>query len=378
MIKIKRSHLYIFMVVLFAATFAGLNLKYDRYYRVPGITNEYRSLIDEYLSSDEKKLLIKNCIPVNSFAAYLQQPHFRLANYEYYNQITDYSSYGSMDRMLCVVNEIVETLGNQKYEQEEIQQIFSSITSGDILEDYIQNEGIFNYNYMDIYIEARKYTDDEDYINKVNTIMSYYDETYFKQEEYYSLITELIEDYSLDDIEEIILYKENHPDCNIVLHPADYLTVLNENDYIGNYEPRNLVITEDMPRLVYFTYLTQEAYDNYVEMYNAYLDCTVDGNNQMIIVCGYQSAEDLSLIEDKDCEMQLGNTIHIKEYGYTDERFNETFVREWLKANAYQYGYVQRYSSEDKEYIYRYVGKELAMEMHNQSLTLEDYLNQIS
>ena len=58
-------------------------------------------------------------------------------------------------------------------------------------------------------------------------------------------------------------------------------------------------------------------------------------------------------------------------------------VYDWLAENAYKYGFILRYPP-DKEYItgidyepwhYRYVGTETASEIHERSITLEEYLN---
>lgn len=78
-------------------------------------------------------------------------------------------------------------------------------------------------------------------------------------------------------------------------------------------------------------------------------------------------------------EHETGLAIDFSDEGHYDE--NEK-MWEWLKNNAYKYGFILRYP-EDKYEItkidyepwhYRYVGKKSAKEMANKNLTLEEYL----
>ena len=78
-------------------------------------------------------------------------------------------------------------------------------------------------------------------------------------------------------------------------------------------------------------------------------------------------------------EHETGLAIDFSDEGHYDE--NEK-MWEWLKNNAYKYGFILRYP-EDKYEItkidyepwhYRYVGKKVAKEITNKNLTLEEYL----
>lgn len=78
-------------------------------------------------------------------------------------------------------------------------------------------------------------------------------------------------------------------------------------------------------------------------------------------------------------EHETGLAIDFSDEGHYDE--NEK-MWEWLKNNAYKYGFILRYP-EDKYEItkidyepwhYRYVGKKAAKEITNKNLTLEEYL----
>ena len=78
-------------------------------------------------------------------------------------------------------------------------------------------------------------------------------------------------------------------------------------------------------------------------------------------------------------EHETGLAIDFSHEGYYDEN-NQMW--NWLKNNAYKYGFIQRYP-QNKENItgisyepwhYRYVGKKAAREITNQNITLEEYL----
>ena len=58
-------------------------------------------------------------------------------------------------------------------------------------------------------------------------------------------------------------------------------------------------------------------------------------------------------------------------------------AQKWLMANSWKYGFILRYPADKtnvtgiiyEPWHYRYVGKELAKELYESGLTLEEYLN---
>ena len=44
--KLKRWHLYLIVTLCFITAFVSINRKYDRFYRVNGINNDNRALIE--------------------------------------------------------------------------------------------------------------------------------------------------------------------------------------------------------------------------------------------------------------------------------------------------------------------------------------------
>ncbi len=63
--KLKRWHLYLIVTLCFVMAFVAINRKYDRFYRVNGINNDNRALIEMYLDDDEQEYLVENAIPVD-------------------------------------------------------------------------------------------------------------------------------------------------------------------------------------------------------------------------------------------------------------------------------------------------------------------------
>ncbi|WP_203340434.1 M15 family metallopeptidase [Planococcus beijingensis] len=85
-------------------------------------------------------------------------------------------------------------------------------------------------------------------------------------------------------------------------------------------------------------------------------------------------------------EHQTGLAFDIGEAGqeqhWASSSFGDTEGGKWLKAHAHEYGFILRYP-EGSEHItgymheawhFRYVGKEIAEEIHQKGITLEEYL----
>jgi len=79
------------------------------------------------------------------------------------------------------------------------------------------------------------------------------------------------------------------------------------------------------------------------------------------------------------CEHELGLAVDInadKEQSSNEEVYN------WLAENAWRYGFILRYlkGKEDitgidyEPWHYRYVGKEVAKEIYEEGITLEEYV----
>lgn len=126
------------------------------------------------------------------------------------------------------------------------------------------------------------------------------------------------------------------------------------------------------------TLLGVSGYRNYNYQINVY--------NNSVHRNGKEHA-DKYVAQPGSSEHQTGLAMDIvsTEYINLDEDFVNTKAYKWLKENCYKYGFIIRYPKE-KEYItgykfepwhIRYVGVEVATEIMNRGITLEEYLQEI-
>lgn len=115
------------------------------------------------------------------------------------------------------------------------------------------------------------------------------------------------------------------------------------------------------------------SYDDQDELYNAYIkEYGYAYTKQYCSVPGYS-------------EHQMGVSVDLTSLsvlnGYYGT-FGETDEYEWCVKNAYKYGFILRYPEKDSDltgtanepWHFRYVGKEIAEEMHEDKMTLEEYI----
>ena len=87
-------------------------------------------------------------------------------------------------------------------------------------------------------------------------------------------------------------------------------------------------------------------------------------------------------------EHELGLALDIVDINYQNltEKQETMPAQQWLMANSWKYGFILRYPNEKSEitgiiyepWHYRYVGIELAKEIHDSGLCLEEYLQQLT
>ena len=101
--KLKRWHLYFIATLCFLLAFSALNFKYDKFYRVNGINNDNRALIEMYLDDNEQEYLIENGIAVSEFIDYIEYDEFHLQYYQYYNLLRKAKKYNDLTVLLIVL-----------------------------------------------------------------------------------------------------------------------------------------------------------------------------------------------------------------------------------------------------------------------------------
>ena len=87
-------------------------------------------------------------------------------------------------------------------------------------------------------------------------------------------------------------------------------------------------------------------------------------------------------------EHELGLAVDIVDVNYQtlDKKQEDTAAQKWLMENSWKYGFILRYPNEKSDvtgiiyepWHYRYVGKELAEELHDSGLCLEEYFDSLT
>lgn len=173
-----------------------------------------------------------------------------------------------------------------------------------------------------------------------------------------------------------------------------YLILVNKYNYLkDNYIPKNLV--QISSKYGVSSKVEKTTYEQFIKMYN---DAKQEGLN-LYIRSPYRSyytqaslynnyvANDSKANADTYSarpgysEHQTGLAIDITNPSSSLGSFENTKESEWLKNNAYKYGFILRYPK-GKEYLtgymyeswhYRYVGLKTAKIIHDNNLTFEEY-----
>ncbi len=111
------------------------------------------------------------------------------------------------------------------------------------------------------------------------------------------------------------------------------------------------------------------SYENQEAIYNDYKNISLKYADQYAARPGYS-------------EHQTGLSLDITSWEHPGQKaFTESAEYEWLKNNAYKYGFILRYP-EGKENItgynteswhFRYVGNEVAKQIYNEGITFDEY-----
>lgn len=378
--KVKTWHLFLVIVILFGCSFYVVNLKFDKFYRVNGINNDNRVLIEKYLDENEQTYLIDNQISIDLFIDYIENDQFYLQHYQYYNYLKESKRYTKENDILEIGNSLATRL-NYLYKDNAIIQAKTLIDTS--LETAFLNEENFSFDYIELYTMIKRLYDENDF--------SYIDDTqlyverlhqlgFVKSEDVQARFEMLTTGYTKNSLQ-ALLTKELPSGVQIVYDPYALSTLVDEQHYIGEYEPAGLLLTQDIPRVRYAMYLQSDAYHALVSMYQD-LSKEYSGFLLREAYIGVQSLEDKKV---GYTEEQLGLTIQVTQSQTAYKDFENTDMAKWLEKHAYEYGYILRYprgkaSITNQNYdahTYRYVGKSLAKSLHEASLTLEEYQSQV-
>lgn len=163
----------------------------------------------------------------------------------------------------------------------------------------------------------------------------------------------------------------------------------------AEYKPEDLVNVSN-----WYCYgenqLVKEAYESFISMFNK----AKEENIKLIINSSYRDyqsqeatynsikkssgtkAADNKAARPGHSEHETGLAFDIFSPGNTStENFKDSEAYRWLKENAQEYGFIERYP-ENKEYLtgynfeswhWRYVGKDIAKQIHEEQITYDEY-----
>ncbi len=376
--KIKIWHLFLIITLLFGCSFYVVNQRFDKFYRVNGINNDNRVLIEKYLDEDEQTYLIDNQISIDLFIDYLTYDDFYLPYYQYYNALSDSSNYDSIDEVLDVGNQLADRLtylySNKAYD-------YADILINDGLELAFLNQENFNFDYIEYYVLLKPLYDEDDYnyVIDCETYLAYFQNDGIDADQLLTIMSSLTSTYNKDTLNELLTTQLSES-AQVVYTPDDITCLVDGNHYIGQYEANDLILCQDISRVRYTMYLRKDAYNALKEMYD---EISTFNNNFLLreAYISYDSLDD----EAGYNEFQLGLSIDVGEIGISYSDFEITELSSWLEENAYKYGFVLRYPKQKASitnhsydaHIYRYVGEEIATYMYENNLTLEEYLGSL-
>ena len=377
--RLKTWHLFALVIVLFTASFYYINIKYDRFYRVKGINNENRQLIEKYLTSSEQDYLVENQIPIAKFIKYIKYKDFKLKNYQYYNLLQDTDRYSSKKTVIQTGNAIVDALSS-RYDSN-FYKLAQTIIENDLEYGLIhskdfKDENIIYYGLMRPLYSAKDIsyiTDTATYLDDL-ALRNVYDDDAL------SFFTAVCAEYKKNSLK-TLMQESNDTNVELITRPAGTDLYLNSNKYIGSYVPESLVLLQDVSRLKYGMYLRYDAYHALLK-----LNAAIKKQSSCLVVYqAYTSYKQLAEGARGHDEFQLGLsvkfTVNNEDYKY----FDKTPESQWLVKNAYKYGFVLRYPKDKVKvtkhaydaHIYRYVGTRLAEKMHEDNLALEEIHKQM-
>lgn len=368
----KRWYLFLIVIVIFIATFYKINLNYDRFYRVNGINNDNRVIIEKYLSKEDQNFLVENQISITKLIDYMSVDHFNIRNYQYYNLLIDTKRYTNKNILISTGNALKEKL--TKKISSNAFSLASSLINNNLEAGYL-NDDSFNFDYLNIYIALKPLYSDLRYIEDTKQYVEELTDEKMNMKQIEDMLQTAVSDYNRGSLKTLIM---NAGISRRIIHPSSVTAVVDENSYIGSYEPARLVLIENIHRMKYVMYLENNSYYALASLYKAMGNLS----KTLVVRKAYISYNYLPASQQGHSEYQLGNTVEFTDSSYNYKDFSDSETSRWLEAHAHEYGYILRYppnkaSSTNKSHdahVYRYVGKKAAKEIHDSQSTLNDYV----
>jgi D-alanyl-D-alanine carboxypeptidase len=204
------------------------------------------------------------------------------------------------------------------------------------------------------------------------------------------------------DLEKVIIYVniglDNDYYTNVKDSPNKYTNTVLSNKYyfLGeDYEPKNLTLIDSKYAVSNDKYMEKDAA-------NAFTNLAKDAKSEGYTILAsstyrsykyqtglYNRYKEQDGKEKADTysaragysEHQTGLAVDVTNGSVSYTKFGTTKEFDWMKKNAYKYGFILRYTKEtefitgymNEPWHYRYVGKEIAEYIQNHPMTYEEY-----
>lgn len=312
--KLRRRHVFIYILAISFITLFVLFLSFDKWARNDTITYKNRDIIEKYLDDRSQKFLLENNIDVDLFIDFINEKNFVIENYEYYNLVAQYNHKLSNKEVVYYGNALMKDNFKLKFLTTNFENKVYSIEqllSLASLSESLEKKGI-----------TIEYSP-ERHLALANA-------THYIDHYYPSDLVDINTKYTYKQ-EKIKIRKDTNASINQLCHR---LSMFN-NKPCGGFKIVNGFISYNQASKYHLDYLLP----------------------------GYNS-------------FQLGNTIEFEK--------NDKLVKEglmlWLLDNIHEYGFVLRYPDqkvantgiETNKLIFSYVGKENAVKMVKDHLSIEE------
>ena len=324
--KMKRFLFIMILIAIFVSCFYRMNEHYDQFSRYPYPLNESKKAwLLKNLDKDEINYMIENKLEYNVVNTFMDIEGFNIKNSLCYEKCLN-ASLEDKTYIVAFVN---------KYKNK------------------------LNYDDLDLLLNHYSY----------NEIMVFYDQ-------------------------------EANQSLKLVADPTALLLTLKEDENLFHYVPANLKKLSKIKTMNIDgssrMYLQKDALTALKTMLDKAIEINQKAQGGLVVYCTYLSYEQQTLLTSQNHPMikqagfneyQLGYSVCLTtdttlEFEEDSLENNFKYLQElqysWLKDNAYKYGFIFRNKEElsmnDQLYFeLRYVGEEIALTMHQQQITLEEY-----
>lgn len=334
-----------------------------------GYSNIEISIIDDILNNKQINILYKYPY-INSLTDLLISKEFKnnnLKSYlDYYNKYKDIEN----EDLLFIVNNKLTSIEYNNFTKKVIHEENFKLENINRYEDYYTKyllsteDVVLAVNYDLDKFDIKITNDNKKYLDEEYTILKYLNRyvKYGKKKKNFST-------------NQVVTYVNNNKDkkeYNYESADKSKKELILVNNYYSlnlDYIPKDLVNIDEK----YGTgLLNKEVYKQFKTMYNDALKDKVE----LKIIRGY-------VYYWEEYSLNLSDSKKYPRPGFSDNQTGlgiELESNNWLKDNAYKYGFILRYPDKYYKYTnisndnyYRYVGKEVSEYLHEHDITFDEY-----